>query len=172
MKSRSLLGLGTLGTLCLAAPAYAGVSPVANVAVTLNVVNSCNLTGASGTLDFGTQNAGTTAANIDAASTGLVLTCTGDSPTATMNVNGGSNLTAVTQRRLKLGAAATFVPYDLYVNAGRTTKLDPGVNTAIPGGILASSPTVTIYGRIPSGTALVNGNGTNFTDTVSLTITF
>lgn len=153
-----------------AAPAFAGTSPPASVAVTLIIDNSCTLNG-SGVLDFGARTAGTAAANIDAQSTGLSITCSGSSPAATINVSAGANATG-SQRRLRLGATTTYVPYDLYQDAGRTTKFDPTIFQSIPGGLPAGTTNVVAYGRIPIGTPLPNGNGTPFTDTVSVTITY
>lgn len=159
-----------LGTLSFAVPAHAGTSPPASVAVTLIIDNSCTFNG-SGTLDFGTRITGTATSNIDAASTGLTVTCAGAAPTATINVSGGNNLSG-TQRRLRLGTTTTYVPYDLYQDAGRTTKFDPTIFQSIPGGLAAGTSTLTLYGRIPLGSTLPNGNGISFTDAVQVTVTY
>ena len=156
-----------LGSLSLAGPAHAGTSPPASVAVTLVIDNSCTFNG-SGTLDFGTRITGTATSNIDAASTGLTVTCAGASPTSTINVDGGNNLSG-TQRRLRVGATTTYVPYDLYQDAGRTTKFDPTIFQSIPGGLPAGTTALTLYGRIPLGTSMPIGT---YADTVKATVTF
>ena len=168
--TRITLALLAASGLLTAVPAYAGVAGPASVAVQLTIENSCSFTG-SGTLDFGTRTAGVSAANIDAQSTGLSLNCTGDSATASINVSGGNNLLA-NNRRLRLGAAATFTPYELYQDAGRTTKFDPATFQTISGGLTTGTTAIVVYGRIPTGTLLVNGNGINFTDTVQVTVNF
>lgn len=170
MKGRSTLALSAFGALMFAAPAFAGTSPPASVAVTLIIDNSCTLNG-TGALDFGTRTAGTAATNIDAQSTGLTVTCSGSSPTATINVSAGANAIG-SQRRLRLGATATYVPYDLYQDAGRTTKFDPTIFQSIPGGLVGGTSDVVVYGRIVVGTPMPNGNGTKFTDNVAVTITY
>lgn len=170
MKRKILAALSVSSGLIAASPALAGTAGPAPVTVQLTIENSCTLNG-TGTLNFGTRTAGNAASNVDAQSTGLSINCTGDSPSATINVNAGANASGA-QRRLRLGAATTFIPYDLYIDPGRTTKLDPTIFQALPGGLTAGTRDIPIYGRIPAGTLLINGNGTLFTDTAQVTINF
>jgi len=170
MKTRISLALLVSVGLVASAPAYAGVAGPAPVTVQLTIENSCTFAG-TGTLNFGTRTAGNAATNIDAQSTGLSVTCAADSPSATINVNAGANPSGA-QRRLKLGTGATFVSYDLYSDPGRLTKLDPTGFQALPGGLVAGTRDIPIYGRIPQGTVLPFGGGALFTDTVQVTINF
>jgi spore coat protein U-like protein len=173
MKIRAIAFLAALGASVMVGndPALAGTTAPANVAVSLRIVNSCTLsTGA--VLDFGSQNAGFATSNIDAASSGLSISCSDAQASATINVSGGNNLAAAGQRRLRQGATSTYINYDLYEDAGRTTKFDSTLFQPLVGGLIAGTRDIVIYGRILSGTALPLGNGADFTDVVQVTVNY
>jgi spore coat protein U-like protein len=154
------------------APSMAATTDPATVSLSLTLQNSCTLS-AGATLSFGTATAGTAQSDIDSQSTGLTIDCADAVSSATINVSAGNNVAAGGQRRLRQGATANFVNYDLYADAGRTTKYDSTTfQTLGNGNLSAGTSDIIIYGRIPSGAALPIGNGSAFTDTVSVTVTY
>lgn len=154
------------------APTTAATTEPATVSLSLTLQNSCTLS-AGATLSFGTATAGTAQSNIDSQSAGLTIDCADAVSSATINVSAGANVAAGGQRRLRQGATANYVNYDLYADAGRTTKYDSTTfQTLGSGSLTAGVSDIIIYGRIPSGTALPIGNSSAFTDTVSVTVTY
>lgn len=171
LKSISFL-LSVTSGLLVSVPAMAATTNPAAVSISLTLQNSCTLS-AGATLSFGTATAGIAKGSIDSQSTGLTIDCADVVTSATINVNAGNNVVATGQRRLRQGATANYVNYDLYADAGRTTKYDPTTfQTLGTGGLNAGVSDIVIYGRIPSGTMLPIGNGSAFTDTVSVTVTY
>lgn len=143
----------------VATPALAQTA-TGTVEVSLNVSSACSVTAQP--LSFGSVTA--LDANIDASSPTTVK-CT---PNAayTVNVGYGANAGATTQRKLK-SAAGDVVNYELYSDASRTTAWTPTAGVTGTGN--GSDQAMTIYGRVPTQTAVPAGS---YTDSVVVTVTY
>lgn len=158
--------------LLASAPAQAGTA-TGTLTSTLTVTTTCTIAnGGNALLDFGTIPAKTLTDNLDA-DTGatLQLDCDGTVSAPTLRIAASANRSG-SDRALKATVAGTdlFVPYRLFTTAGRTTEYAIDTAVAIPGGFSAAGTnTVTIYGRIPTGTAIDQGS---YTDMVNLEVTY
>ncbi|MFN4142415.1 spore coat U domain-containing protein [Aestuariivirga sp.] len=155
--------------LCLGANAQAAVE-TDTMSVSATVTNQCSLVVGSGGLAFGTIDVNDGSNVADDASVDLTLTCsTADAASASIAVGGCSHLTG-SQRRMANSGATAFVNYDLYSDNGRSTPIAVGgtLNPTL-GDTHSAGAVVTIYGRVPSGQALSEGE---YTDTVTITTTY
>lgn len=126
------------------------------------------------TMDFGST-ASAIAANIDSTAT-ISAQCTNTIPYS-VGLSSGVNASG-SQNRMRLGATANYVNYNLYTDSARsqawttttsTTSCTSGVNTCSLGTGTGSSQNIIVYGRVPAQTAPAAGT---FTDTVVVTFTF
>jgi len=132
------------------------------------VISACTVSGS--TLNFGNAlnpvNAG---AAVDAIST-LTVQCTATTPFS-LSLNAGANAggsTDFTGRVLKSGSYS--LPYQLYVDSGRTSIWGNGTGSATYNSQGTGNPqSVLIYGRLPSLTGAPPGV---YTDTVTVTISY
>ena len=153
------IALGIAAAAALAStPALAGQA-TGTVQVSLNVSSSCSVS--TQPLDFGTTNS--FAANNDASTTATVK-CT---PLAQYEVllDYGTNASG-TQRRLK-SAAGGFVTYALFSDAARSIPWTP--LAGVPGVGDGNEKALTIYGRVPSQSAVAAGD---YKDTVTITVNY
>jgi spore coat protein U-like protein len=165
--SLSALALG----LSLSSTVFAGTA-TGTLTVTATILDSCAIntdatgTVASATLNFGeiSSFASDVDAEVSTSGTSLAVYCNG-STTWSLSANQGVNSTDSTQRLMILDG--TTLAYDLYSDSARSTAIE--VDTAFLTGS-GSSDDITIYGRIPSGTALPSAG--TYTDTVTLTLTY
>lgn len=141
-------------------PALAGTA-TGTVEVSLTVSSACSVTAEP--LAFGTVSAFDN--DIDASSPTTVK-CTPGAP-YTVYLDYGLNPTG-TQRKLKSTTSATTVSYDLYSDSGRTAVWG-GVLAGITGTGDGSDQARTIYGRIPTQTAVGAGD---YKDTVTVTVNY
>jgi spore coat protein U-like protein len=119
---------------------------------------------ASTTLDFGTQTL--LNANIDAATT-IQVQCTNGTD-YDVSLDNGQNAS----RRMRLGATANYVDYELYTNATRTTVWPTAAGTApYPYTANGSAQNISVYGRIPAQ-ATPTASATAYTDVVAITVTY
>lgn len=125
---------------------------------------------AFGNYDPVTVNA-TIASPLDA-TTNLVYNCT-KGVAATIGLDNGANFSAGTRRMS--GPSANFMDYDIFINAGRSTRW-----TTLVGGTVSATSTskntplggatgIPAYGRIPGAQDIVTGN---YIDAVTATVNY
>jgi spore coat protein U-like protein len=117
-------------------------------------------------LDFGNV-PGLIAANKDQTST-IAMTCTGRTAW-NVGLNNGLNPSG-SVRRMRLGATASYVNYELYRDTGRTHRWGATIGTdTVPGTGTGGEQTLTVYGRVPAGQAAAAGS---YSDTITVTISY
>lgn len=106
--------------------------------------------------------------NIDQTST-ISLTCTNG---AAWQVGlGNGNNASGTQRRMRLGATASYVNYELYRNTTRTQRWGTTLNSdTVTGTGTGTSQSVTVYGRVPSQSPMPAAGA--YKDTILVTVTY
>ena len=99
--------------------------------------------------------------------------------TVTVNCTGGGAYTVglgnglhnvVAQRNLVSGA--NVLAYELYKQVGHTTRWGDAGAELVSGTGNAADQVLTVYGQVTTGQTLVSGNGTPYTDTVLVTLTY
>lgn len=174
--------LSALSSLLLLTPAafVEGATISGQIAVSLTVNSTCQVsTGGSGTswgaLSFGTTTANL-ASNIDAEVTGtggngIAVTCS-QGTAATLTIGSGGN-DATNVRHLTNGAGTpTLLPYRLYSNSARTTEIAIGGTISVPAstGVAQLFP---IYGRIVASEQPTQyPPAGSYTDTIAATLTW
>ena len=156
--------VGSIGPSLAASPSTG--SGTFQVGATILV--ACNVTGS--TLTFGGSiDPLQTPGPVDA-STALNVTCTKTTPysvSLSAGANAG-NASAFGSRVMKSGN--NNLPYQLYLDAGRTQVWGDGNSSGVYAGTgTGSQQQLTVYGRLPSLNGIVPGN---YSDTVTLTITY
>lgn len=167
MKKHIVSGVAAFAALASATPALAGTA-TGTLTSTLSVVTSCSITNGSAAIDFGTIPAQTLTSPLDA-DTGATLTvnCDGTASSPTLAI--GSNNLDTGVRALRDAATARLVKYSLYQDSGRTTEYV--IDQPLPiSAFTAGDNSVTIYGRIASGTVIDQGSA--YSDDVTMTITY
>lgn len=96
------------------------------------------------------------------------VTCTDGGAYSVGLGNGLHNVAA--QRNLVSGA--NTLAYELYQDAGRANRWGDAGAELVLGTGNAAAQLLTVYGEINAGQALVSGNGTPYTDTVLVTVTY
>jgi len=129
--------------------------------VTATIVADCTIT--ASTLSFGVYSGTTT----NATST-LVVNCTKNAPYY-VGLNAGTATGAtVTTRRMMNGS--NTLNYALYSNSARTINWGETVGTdTVSGTGSGANQSLTVYGQIPSGQALVPGS---YSDTITAIVTY
>jgi spore coat protein U-like protein len=147
----------------LAAPAAQAATATGSFNVQVIIQETCIVTSPSSTtLDFGTQTLLNT--NVDA-QTNIGVQCTSGTD-YDVSLDNGLN----TSRRMRQGATANYINYQLYTNSTRTTIWPTAAGTApYPNIANGSAQTITVYGRIPVQTTPPAGT---YTDTVAITVTY
>jgi spore coat protein U-like protein len=143
-------------------------SATANLAASSSVANNCTISTAA--LAFGAYDpvVANASANLDASGT-VSIACT-KGATATIDLDLGANATGST-RRLSDGAGTpSYLTYEIYSDAGRTTVWGAGASGLAP----AAAPSkaarnFTAYGRVPSNQDVPAGS---YADTVVATVNF
>lgn len=117
-------------------------------------------------LDFGSIS-GLITVNRDQTST-IGMTCTGRTAWQ-VGLNNGANASG-SIRRMKLGATANYINYELYTTIGRTVRWGNALNTdTVPGTGTGAAQTLTVFGRVPATQAAAAGS---YSDTITVTITY
>jgi spore coat protein U-like protein len=138
---------------------------------TVTVIPNCYVSATP--LNFGTASLLTS--NIDATAS-VTVQCTNTTPYS-IGLDNGANANGA-QRRMSSGSTSTYVNYNLYTDAARSspwtsttssTSCSGGANTCILGTGAGSNQNVTVYGRVPPQTGPGPGS---YSDTVVVTITF
>ncbi|NJM29367.1 MAG: spore coat protein U domain-containing protein [Rhizobiales bacterium] len=162
---RKLLAASAALAATLAASSAIAATATGSFNVQVVIQETCVVSSpASTTLDFGTQ----TLLNADVdASTTIQVQCT----TGTdydVSLDNGQNAT----RRMRLGATADYVDYELYTDAGRTVTWPTAAGAApYPNTGNGAAQNITVYGRIPTQTT-PPANATAYTDVVAITVTY
>jgi spore coat protein U-like protein len=149
----------------LAVPSALAATATGSFNVQVVIQETCVVASpASTTLDFGTQTLLT--ANVDASTT-IQVQCTSGTD-YDVSLDNGQNAT----RRMRLGATANYVDYELYSDAGRTT-IWPTTAGAAPYPYTANgaAQNITVYGRIAPQTT-PPASATPYTDVVAITVTY
>lgn len=167
-------GLVALAVLGAVGAAQAAGTDTTTFKVKLVITESCTISTTAPTdVDFGSQGRVTTAVAFDAAGA-LNVNCSAGTP-YTIGLNGGvnslgtANAPVAGNRRMKLGATTTYVPYELYQNAGRTTFWGNTIGTSTVAGTgTGSSVALPVFGRVIS----VNSAAGSYEDTITATVTY
>lgn len=146
-----------------ATPAFAGTA-TNNMPVSVNVINSCTV--AASPMNFG----GVTSiggAPINTTSS-IALTCT-NGASYDVALDNGTHASG-SQRNLANGAVT--IPYNIYLDAGRTSAWGntSGTNTVAGTAGVTGVVALTAYGQIPASASSVTAG--SYTDTVTVTVTF
>ncbi|MBO9688762.1 MAG: spore coat protein U domain-containing protein [Mitsuaria chitosanitabida] len=152
----------------LSVQAATPTSASATFQVGATILVACNVTGS--TLTFGGAiDPLQTPGPVDA-STSLNVTCTKTTPYSvalSAGTNAG-NASAFGSRTMKSGN--NNLPYQLYLDSGRTQVWGDGNGAGVYTGTgTGSQQVLTVYGRLPSLAGIVPGN---YSDTVTVTITY
>ncbi|MBF5004658.1 Csu type fimbrial protein [Diaphorobacter caeni] len=137
---------------------------------TATVSGSCKISlGSVSDLDFGSVSS---LGSVQNATTTISLACPG-STTWRMGLNNGINAVG-TQRRMKHGSSAAYIPYELYRNSARTLRwgndTTGGSDTVNGSGATQTNPTViTVYGQVPVQAQPTAGS---YSDTVTVTLEY
>jgi len=158
-KTRLFLAAAVLAVT--AAPAFAAGTDTDVLTVRVTVQEACTIAG--GTLDFGTYNSGQQAA-LDAEGTISYNSCAAG--TISIALDGGS-ANSVNNRRMASGDSQ--LAYQLYRNSSRSNVWGTGEQALAQVLLVPDSGSIPVYGRIPGGQ---NVPGGNYTDTVTVTLTF
>lgn len=99
--------------------------------------------------------------------------------TITVNCTGGGAYTVGLGNGLHNIAAARFMQsgvntlaYDLFKEVGYANRWGDAGAELVSGTGSAVDQTLTVYGRVTTGQTLVSGNGTPYTDTILVTLTY
>lgn len=134
----------------------------ADMAVSAEVSSVCSL--AATPLAFGEV----ALSGVTDGTTTISVNCT-DGGAYTVGLGNGLH-NATTQRNLQSGA--NLLAYDLFKEVGRTSRWGDAGAELVSGTGTAAEQILTVYGQIATGQSLVSGNGTPYTDTVLVTITY
>lgn len=165
-----IISYGYGSTTCGSSPG-SGVDNAGSSSWTAVVPKSCQIS--TSPLNFGTVT--TLTSNRDATGS-LTILCTNTTPYS-VGINNGSNASG-SQRRMRLGATANYISYNLFTDAARTsawgsstsaTTCTSGAGTCVLGIGSGTNQTVTVYGRVPPQGAPPVGT---YSDTVIVTVTF
>lgn len=152
--------LATAAAMPAAASSVGTTMPVTALTVTACAV-------AATPLAFGTLNQLNGSAN-DSQTT-LVVTCT-PGTTYDVGLDAGAHASGGVRHMTPVAGAAS-IPYVLYTTAGRTTTWGNTVGTDTVNATATVTPTtLTVYGRVPAGTAPVAVGA--YADLVTVTVTF
>ncbi|MCF7222654.1 Csu type fimbrial protein [Marilutibacter chinensis] len=129
------------------------------------VPDSCTIDSAT-VLDFGTV-AGPVDGDIDQTST-ITMTCTARTPWD-VALDNGQNASGLV-RRMRLGATADHVEYELYRDAARTQRwgATPGADT-VQGTGTGAVQSLSVHGRVPAVQSVPAGD---YADVVTVTVTY
>ncbi len=162
---RIIIAAAAIAAFAGAQDARAAGSTPANMAVSATVPTVCSLTTdpmVFGSVALGAVTDGTGTVNV---------TCT-TGGAYTVALDNGLNA-STTQRRLifTANAVTTYLNYNLFSD---TTRLVPwgATTTAVTGTGSGAEQALTVYGEIPTGQPMVAGNGVDYADTVTVTVSY
>jgi spore coat protein U-like protein len=160
--NRIIMSAAAVTGVMLSQSASAQSPETANMAVSASVSSVCSVS--AGALAFGeVASSGTT----DGTST-VTVNCTGGGAYTVGLGNGLQNVLA--QRKLQSGA--NLLNYELFKEVGHTNRWGDAGAELVSGTGSGADQNLTVYGQIASGQTLVSGNGTPYTDTILVTLTY
>lgn len=177
MRSRLISGasLAVLVLLSLSSAAFAQqVQGTVNSTITLS--SACEVNGDTdvvgvdfGELDFGTHNTFFSQADavVDGNGADAINIRCSSGAAASLAVENGANDGEVVGFTHAMVYNTSFVPYEVYTSASRTTPLENGELVSITG--TGANVPVSLYGRATGVAGLVPGT---YTDTLTITLTF
>jgi len=133
-----------------------------NMELSASVSSVCSV--AAGALAFG--EVATSGATDGTAA--ITVNCTGGGAYTVGLGNGLHNVVA--QRKLQSGA--NLLNYDLFKEVAHTNRWGDAGAELVSGTGSGADQTLTVYGQIASGQTLVADNGTPYTDTILVTLTY
>ena len=160
--NRIILSAVALSGALVSQGASAQSTATDNIAVSASVSSVCTV--AATPMAFGEV---ATSGPTDATST-ITVNCTGGGAYTVGLGNGLHNVAA--QRKLQSGV--NLLNYDLFKEVGRTTRWGDAGAGLVSGTGNAADQILTVYGQVTTGQTLVSGNGTPYTDTVLVTLTY
>jgi spore coat protein U-like protein len=161
MKNRKII-FGAAAICMMSASVASAQTSTANMAVSADVSTVCSLD--TTPLAFGEM--ALTGATPGTAT--LSITCTGGGAYTVGLGNGLHNVAA--QRNLVSGVK--ILAYDLFQDPARGTRWGDAGAGLVSGTGNSAVQTLTVYGSITTGQALVADNGTPYTDTILVTLTY
>jgi len=159
--NRIIFGFVAILAISTAQGAWAGTES-SNIDVSASVSTVCSLD--STPLAFGEM-------ALSGATPGtatVTVNCTGGGAYTVGVGNGLHNVAA--QRNLVSGA--NTLAYDMFKEVGHTTRWGDAGAGLVSGTGNAADQVLTVYGQVTTGQTLVSGNGTPYTDTVLVTLTY
>ena len=150
------------GTGLLLSQSASAETATDNMAVSASVSSVCSVDASA--MAFGEV---ATSGATDSTST-ITVNCTGGGAYTVGLGNGLHNVAA--QRNLQSGA--NILAYDLFKDEARATRWGDAGAGLVSGIGNAADQVLTVYGQITTGQTLVSGNGTPYTDTVLVTLTY
>lgn len=158
---RFILAIATVSGAMAAQGAWAATT-TSNIAASASVTTVCTMDAtplAFGEVALSGATAGTAT---------IAVTCTGGGAYTVGLGNGLHNVAA--QRNLQSGV--NVLAYDMFKEVGRTTRWGDAGAGLVSGTGSAAEQVLTVYGEVTTGQTLVSGNGTPYTDTVLVTLTY
>lgn len=128
--------------------------------VTATIGKNCLISASP--LDFGTTT-GVLSANVDV-NTSLTAQCTSGTP-YTVSLDNGQNAVG-TARRMKGSSSGQYISYELYTNAGRTSRWG---NASSSGTGSGNAQPLTVFGRVPPQTT---PKADTYTDLITVTVSY
>lgn len=160
--NRIILSAVAVSGVLLSQSASAQSTATDNIAVSATVSSVCSVDASA--MAFGeVALSGAT----DSTST-ITVNCTGGGAYTVGLGNGLHNVAA--QRKLQSGV--NLLNYDLFKEVGHTTRWGDLGAELVSGTGNDADQILTVYGQITTGQTLVSGNGTPYTDTVLVTLTY
>ncbi len=140
------------------------VSPTASMSVSATVTTVCTVSATA--LTFGEVNQ----TAVTDGTGGVSVTCT-NGGTYNVSLDNGVNAGAGTQRKLVSGANS--LNYNLFSDGTHSTAWGSTTGTdTVPGTGTGIAQPLTVYGEIPAGQTVLSGNGTDYADTVTVTVIY
>ena len=162
-----LAALSAMAVLAVSAQPALATDSTGDLSVTATITSNCAVS--TTTVAFGPIDVTLNTA-VDATG-GISITCTnGVAWTAKANAGTGGAGTSLTHRKM---TGPAKMSYDLYTDAGRTTKWGDGVTSgtgAFAGTGTGSAQDRTVYGRVRAGNT--GASAGNYSDTVTVTVTY
>lgn len=147
MRNASKISLAAAAFAALAAPAFAA-SDTSNMTVSATVSDACTVVVVTG-VDFGVINGKSDANN--SVPGRVQVFCTADKASGVqVTMDGGKNA-AGGQRYMKTATGSNTMPYNLFLDAARSSAISEG-GDIYNGGITTLNPkNIDIYGTVPAG---------------------
>lgn len=160
--NRIFLSAAAVTGVMLSQGASAQSTETSNMAVSASVSSVCSVS--AGALAFGEV---ATSGATDGTAT-ITVNCTAGGA-YTVGLNDGANADAG-QRRLLSGS--DVLNYDLFKEALHLNRWGNSGAALVSGVGLGIDQSLPVYGQIASGQTLASGNGTPYTDTILVTLTY